>query len=64
MAEPENRGALLQWLQGRGYSDDEIAKILQHMADYDDKTATDSVFDSIGRGSQTIDDIIRAALGK
>lgn len=63
MAEPANR-AVLEFLQERGYTEAEIAKILEHLAQHDQETVTDAVFDSIGRGSMTLDDIIRQALAK
>jgi hypothetical protein len=63
MAEPANR-AVLEFLQQRGYTEIEIAKILDYLARHDQETVTDVVFDSIGRGSTTLDDMIRQALAK
>jgi hypothetical protein len=68
MSEPQPqsnaKSAIAEWLQQRGYQQDEIAKIMARLADHDDKTVHESVFDSIGRGSMTLDDIIREALGQ
>ncbi|MDX1945205.1 MAG: hypothetical protein SFU86_07350 [Pirellulaceae bacterium] len=64
MSEPEAKPAIVQWLQERGYSSEEIARILARMADHDEKTVRDAVFDSIGQGSMNLDQIIREALGK
>jgi hypothetical protein len=61
---PKSQAAVVEWLKQRGYRDDEIAKIMARLADHDDKTVHESVFDSIGRGSMTLDDIIRQALAK
>jgi hypothetical protein len=54
--------AITEWLQQKGYSSEEIARIMARLADYDDKTVRDAVFDSIGQGSMTLDAIIREAL--
>jgi hypothetical protein len=54
--------ALTDWLQGRGYTEEEIEKILARLADYDHKTLSDALFDSVGNDSQTLDEIIRGVL--
>lgn len=54
--------AIVEWLQQRGYSAEEISRILARLADHDDKTVRDAVFDSIGQGSLNLDAIIREAL--
>jgi hypothetical protein len=66
MAEPESQSQtpLVQFLTDRGYTEAEIQKILNHMAVYDQRTQSDALFDSIGGGSLSIDDIIREALGE
>jgi hypothetical protein len=63
MPEP-NHPPIVEWLEQRGYSEIEIAKILKHLEEHDHQTISDAVFDSIGRGSMTIDDIIKRALAK
>jgi hypothetical protein len=54
--------AVTEFLKGRGYSPHEISKILAKLEKYDSQTEHDAVFDSIGRGSFTLDEIIRQAL--
>jgi hypothetical protein len=62
--QPDTKAAIVDWLQQRGYRADEIAKIMARLADHDDKTIHEAVFDSIGRGTMSLDDIIREALAK
>lgn len=66
MAESESQSQtpLVQFLTDRGYTETEIQRILNHMAAYDQRTQSDALFDSIGGGSLSIDDIIREALGE
>lgn len=63
MPEPMQNPVVTQWLQERGYSPHEISLILTRLAEYEAKTQSDAVFDSIGNDSQTLDAIIREALG-
>jgi hypothetical protein len=63
MTEPANNPIVTQWLQERGYSPPEISLILTRLAEYESKTQSDAVFDSIGNDSHTLDAIIRDALG-
>jgi len=60
--QPDTKAAIIEWLQLRGYRDEEVAKIMAKLAAHDDQTAHASVFDSIGGGTMTLDDIIREAL--
>jgi hypothetical protein len=62
--QPDAKAAIVEWLQQRGYQPDEVAKIMAKLADHDDKTIHEAVFDSIGRGTMSLDDIIRDALAK
>jgi hypothetical protein len=62
--QPDAKAAIREWLQQRGYQPDEVAKIMAKLAAHDDKTIHEAVFDSIGRGTMSLDDIIREALGK
>jgi hypothetical protein len=64
MAESKDNPAIVDWLRQRGYSEVEIGKILKHLEEHDQQTVSDAVFDSIGRGSMTLDDIIKRALAK
>ena len=59
---PDPKDAIVEWLQQRGYREEEVAKIMAKLASHDDKTIHEAVFDSIGRGSMSLDDIIREAL--
>jgi hypothetical protein len=59
---PETSAMLGDYLKSRGYSPDEIQKILAKLASYDHKTLSDAVFDSIGNNAKTLDQIIRDAL--
>lgn len=63
-SQPDPKNAIIQWLQQRGYRDEEVAKIMAKLAAHDDQTIHAAVFDSIGRGTMTLDDIIREALAK
>ena len=62
--QPDAKTAIVDWLKQRGYQEGEIAKIMARLADHDDKTIHEAVFDSIGRGTMSLDDIIREALAK
>lgn len=62
MPEPNTRASIADWLRGQGYAEEEIQKILAKLADYDHQTLSDAVFDSIGSGGQTLDQIIRDVL--
>ena len=64
MSEPTNNRAIVEFLTKRGYSQTEIEKIVARLASYDEKTVNDAVFDSIGRGTFTLDEIIRQALAE
>jgi hypothetical protein len=64
MPEPTNNRAIVEFLTKRGYSPTEIEKIVARLASYDEKTVNDAVFDSIGRGTFTLDEIIRQALAE
>jgi hypothetical protein len=62
MSQKPSNPAVVEFLQGRGYTPAEIDKILAKLDAYDEKTINDAVFDSIGRGTFTLDEIIRQAL--
>ena len=63
MAGPANN-AITKWLQEKGYSDEEVSKILAKLAEHDHQTLSDALFDSIGNSSQAIEDIIGEVIGK
>jgi hypothetical protein len=64
MSQQNTNKAIRQWLEQRGYSAEEVERILDKLAAYDQKTLSDAVFDSIGQGTMTLDAIIAEALGK
>jgi len=59
---PETNAAISDFLKGRGYSSEEVQKILAKLAGYDHKTLSDAVFDSIGNNAKTLDQIIQDVL--
>jgi hypothetical protein len=62
MPEPDTRASIADWLRNQGYAEEEIQKILTRLADYDHQTLTDAVYDSIGGGGQTLDQLIQDVL--
>ena len=62
MAQPNTNKMLADYLQSRGYSPEDVQKILTKLADKEHKTLSDAVFDSIGNNSQSLDQIIRGVL--
>jgi hypothetical protein len=62
MPAPDTRASIADWLRNQGYAEEEIQKILAKLADYDHQTLSDAVYDSIGGGGQTLDQIIRDVL--
>jgi len=60
-----NTGPMIAaWLKDKGYSAEEIQKILAKLADHDHQTLSDALFDSIGAGGKTLDQIIGDVLSK
>ena len=62
MAEPNRQAELIAWLQSQGYFQHEIDKILQKVAEYDEQTVHESVFDSIDSGALDLAAIVKEAL--
>ena len=60
--QPNTTKLIGDYLKSRGYSSDEIEKILAKLAGYDHKTLSDAVFDSIGNNAKSLDQIIRDVL--
>jgi hypothetical protein len=50
------------WLRQRGDTDDEISKILDRVRQYEQRTLSDSVMDTIGTGQLDIAALVDAAL--
>jgi len=55
---------LVEMLRSQGYSEEEVEKVLAHIRRYERETQTDSVMDSIAKGSFDLASIIKEALGK
>ena len=53
---------LAEFLQQRGHSEAEIAKITKRLAEHDAESMRQSIFDSIAGGTFNLDDIIKQAL--
>ena len=64
MSEQEWTARLTEMLKQMGHSDEEIAKILARVAQYDEETSRDSVMDSLGTGTLNLDALIQEALGE
>ncbi|MEM8865085.1 MAG: hypothetical protein AAGF31_06010 [Planctomycetota bacterium] len=53
---------LIAWLEDQGHSAEEIERIVDKVAEYDEKTVHESVFDSIDSGTIDLAAIVREAL--
>lgn len=53
---------LIAWLEDQGNSDEEISRILDKLDEYDERTAHESIFDSIDAGRIDLTAIIKEAL--
>jgi hypothetical protein len=62
MAQTDSSAMIAQWLKDKGYSEEEVKKILARLANHDHQTLSDAVFDSIGSSGKTLDQIIGEAL--
>ena len=58
----DNEQQLVDYLKQRGHSQADIDKILKRLADHDEQTFRQSVFDSIEGGSFDLEAIIKEAL--
>lgn len=63
MEPKEDYSLLIEWLEKRGHSKEEIARILARVRQYDQRTMHDSVMDSIGSGRMNLDALIKEVLG-
>lgn len=61
MSDDEDK-ILADFLQQRGHTEDEIAKITKRLAEHDAESMRESIFDSIAGGTFNLDDIIKQAL--
>lgn len=53
---------LIDWLKSQGHSDLQIGRILAKVAEYDNQTLHESIFDSIDTGDFDIASLIDEAL--
>jgi hypothetical protein len=58
MSQAKSSPLIVQWLKDKGYSEEEVQKILAKLAEREHQTMSDAVFDSIGNSDQTLEQII------
>lgn len=63
MSEASTSNMIQKWLKDKGYSDEEVQKIMAKLAEHDHQTLSDAVFDSIGNGGQSLEQLIGDVLG-
>ena len=63
MSDDDDDAILAEFLQQRGHSEEEIARITKRLAEHDAESMRESIFDSIAAGTFNLDDIIKQALG-
>ena len=59
MTADEGRQEIVNWLEQRGHSSDQIEQILRRLDDYDAGAVRASIFDSVDAGDFDIEAIIR-----
>ncbi len=59
-----DRPEIRQWLVERGFSRDEIEKILMRLDQFDSTMTRDAVFDAIASGEIDMEAIVKEALGE
>ena len=62
MSLDESNRIVAEFLRARGYGEDDIKKVIDKLAKYEDETLRKSGFDSIDGGGFDIDALIRDAL--
>ena len=62
MAAPNYNDEVIKWLEERGHTPEEIAKIQARLAAYDEIVVRDALFDATASGSFDINSIIKEAL--
>ena len=62
MAESNHNEEVIKWLEERGHTPEEIAKIQARLAAYDEIVVRDALFDATASGSFDINSIIKEAL--
>jgi hypothetical protein len=60
----KERPEIEQWLQERGHTNDEIAKILERLEQFDANANRESLFDAMETGELDMDALIKDALGE
>jgi len=64
MSDDSQHEELIQWLKGEGHGEEDIAKIMDRVRQYDVETMHDSIMDSIAMGKIDLAKIIDEALSK
>jgi hypothetical protein len=59
---PHERPEIKDWMRQHGYSEEEIAKILVKLDDFDSKVNRESLFDAIETGELDMDALIKDVL--
>jgi hypothetical protein len=62
MAASNHNEEVIQWLEQRGHTPEEIAKIQAKLAAYDQMTVRDALFDAMNSGTFDINSVIKEAL--
>lgn len=62
MPSEDTNTMLAKWLTEKGYSAADIQKIMARLAQHDQQTLTDSIFDSIGNNNKSLDQLIEEIL--
>ncbi|MBW8883369.1 MAG: hypothetical protein JF612_01040 [Planctomycetia bacterium] len=58
MANDETPASIETWLKERGYTAEETQKILTKLAQHDHETISDAIYDSLGAGDKSLDQMI------
>lgn len=60
----DQNAQLIAWLEDQGHTEAEIDKILAKVAEYDDRTVHEAIFDSIDSGNLNLAKLVKDALAK
>lgn len=60
----DQNAQLIAWLEDQGHTEAEIDKILAKVAEYDDRTVHEAIFDSIDSGNINLAKLVKDALAK
>ena len=62
MAAANHNDEVIKWLELRGHTQEEIAKIQAKLTAYDEKVVRDALFDATASGAFDINSVIKDAL--